>query len=515
VARVLREMGYEVVTLDWEGNPRPDICQNVLEWDYTKIKPGEFEVVFASMPCTEYSRALATRGRNLPLADGLVRRTLAAIRHLQPKLWFIENPRWGELRNREFMRGLPWVDVDYCQFSDWGYKKPTRIWGTVGGLKNVCCDLRTCTQLMPGTRRHREVLGGRDKRLGRKAEFRVPDRLVRYLLTAKPEDGDKGKASVAKPTTMKGKEVDQVRKENWVQDVLTIVKGVDYSEKLSLMRVGMQIGNEIGMALEILLDTGAQTNLIRTNLLPDRYLRESEHPLGLKTASGAELCGGTKEVTARLKFQGYSERGRQEPNWIEDAVFYEAQIHVDAILGFPWLRSHGLGILTSPLRMVKQTRFGVNWTLEAWKGKGDILGEWYWLNQERDLGMNAEAHPISLSEEEQTRKLQVQKLQLTLPREAKKEGMVTRFEEEGLTEEEVEEFEERFQEECDSVTVGGVVQGSDDEWGENQGLVEELRAALHRDYDHDVLSGKFSWIDEDAPIRGPHCEARIHLKMGT
>jgi site-specific DNA-cytosine methylase len=107
VARVLREMGYEVVTLDWEGNPRPDICQNVLEWDYTKIKPGEFEVVFASMPCTEYSRALATRGQNVPLADRLVRRTLAAIRHLQPKLWFIENPRWGELRNREFMRGLP------------------------------------------------------------------------------------------------------------------------------------------------------------------------------------------------------------------------------------------------------------------------------------------------------------------------------------------------------------------------------------------------------------------------
>ena len=23
------------------------------------------------------------------------------------------------------MAGIPYVDVDYCQFSDWGYQKPT------------------------------------------------------------------------------------------------------------------------------------------------------------------------------------------------------------------------------------------------------------------------------------------------------------------------------------------------------------------------------------------------------
>ena len=138
---------------------------------------------------------------------------------------------------------------------------------------------------------------------------------------------------------------EQIKGEEWVQDVLTIVRGVECDEKLSLMRVGVQFGNEIGMALEILLDTGAQTNLIRTHVVPDRYLRESKTPLGLKTVSGASLCGGTKEVTAMLKFQGHSERGREEPNWTEEAVFYEAEIHCDAILGFPWMRSHGMGIL--------------------------------------------------------------------------------------------------------------------------------------------------------------------------
>ena len=60
---------------------------------------------------------------------------------------------------------------------------------------------------------------------------------------------------------------------------------------------------------------------------------------------------------------------------------------------------------------------------------------------------------------------------MTLPRETKDEvelgddEMETWSEEEGLTEEEVEELEGRFQTECDAVTVRGVVQGMVEEWG--------------------------------------------------
>ena len=56
----------------------------------------------------------------------------------------------------------------------------------------------------------------------------------------------------------------------------------------------------------------------------------------------------------------------------------------------------------------------------------------------------------------------------------------------------------------------GLVQGTDEEWGENQPLVDQLRAALLKD-----CGDKFSWINESPPIRGPHCEARIHLKLGA
>ena len=83
------------------------------------------------------------------------------------------------------MKDYPWVDVDYCQFSNWGYQKPTRSWGTVRHLENVTCNGKTCPHLIPGTQRHQVSLGGASKRLGRNEEYRVPSAVVEYLLTGR------------------------------------------------------------------------------------------------------------------------------------------------------------------------------------------------------------------------------------------------------------------------------------------------------------------------------------------
>ncbi len=48
-----------------------------------------------------------------------------------------ENPRIGLLKSREYMQGIPYTDADYCQYSDWGYKKPTRFWGSLGIEKKI------------------------------------------------------------------------------------------------------------------------------------------------------------------------------------------------------------------------------------------------------------------------------------------------------------------------------------------------------------------------------------------
>jgi hypothetical protein len=80
------------------------------------------------VPCNEYSQAKTVGKRNLELADQLVVRTLKIIDFFKLEIWWIENPRSGPLKDRFFMKGIPSLDVDYWQFSESGYQKPTRIW---------------------------------------------------------------------------------------------------------------------------------------------------------------------------------------------------------------------------------------------------------------------------------------------------------------------------------------------------------------------------------------------------
>ena len=86
-------MGYQVVSLDSDPKTNPDICEDIMEWKYQNLKPGELDVIFAAVPCTEYSMALTTRPRVLQKADEVVKRTLEVIQILKPKKWFIEYPR--------------------------------------------------------------------------------------------------------------------------------------------------------------------------------------------------------------------------------------------------------------------------------------------------------------------------------------------------------------------------------------------------------------------------------------
>ena len=73
---VLEARGWEVTSLDNDPKAGADICCDICAWDYRAFEPGHFEYVHASPPCTEYSRALTTRPRDLAAGDALVDRTL-------------------------------------------------------------------------------------------------------------------------------------------------------------------------------------------------------------------------------------------------------------------------------------------------------------------------------------------------------------------------------------------------------------------------------------------------------
>jgi hypothetical protein len=78
----------------------------------------------------------------------------------------------------------PHVDVDYCQFSDWGYRKPTQVWGSpqIATLDHVVCQ-STCPNRGPVTRKHFQQLGGYGPQVSTWLKGRFPEKLTKYLLS--------------------------------------------------------------------------------------------------------------------------------------------------------------------------------------------------------------------------------------------------------------------------------------------------------------------------------------------
>ena len=202
VGKVARELGWDVVSLDiedYKGKHAPTITTDIMEWDYKKAyAPKHFDVVWASPPCVYYcrlqhinlNRKRKANGelwqqedweRDKTSSDEVVKRTLAIIDYFEPTTWFLENPQTGLLKDREIMQGVPFVDVDFCMYSDWGYRKRTRIWTNVKDFDGKTCD-RKCGNMDSSGKKHR-LLQRKGKGQSTKLQrYRIPPKQIRELL---------------------------------------------------------------------------------------------------------------------------------------------------------------------------------------------------------------------------------------------------------------------------------------------------------------------------------------------
>jgi site-specific DNA-cytosine methylase len=104
-----------------------DINADILQWNYKQFKPNDFNIIWASPPCIEYSRAKTTGIRKIDYANSIVKKTIEIINYFNPSVWFIENPQTGLLKQQDFMIDFDYYDIDYCKYG-MEYRKRTRIW---------------------------------------------------------------------------------------------------------------------------------------------------------------------------------------------------------------------------------------------------------------------------------------------------------------------------------------------------------------------------------------------------
>ena len=164
IGKAFEEKGHQVYSVEWNKDFSDiDLYEDVnkVTADFILKEFGQPDVIWASPDCTTYSIAGISHhrkyidGEPLPVSeyawfcDKTNNHVINLIKELNPKYYFIENPR-GCLRKMSFMKELPRYTVTYCQYGD-KRMKPTDIWSNHPDpkFKPMCKNGADCHEKAP------------------------------------------------------------------------------------------------------------------------------------------------------------------------------------------------------------------------------------------------------------------------------------------------------------------------------------------------------------------------------
>jgi len=130
-SNVAATYGFKTYTTDhWQYDTKIDQIVDIFNFNINKV-PFKPDIIWASPPCTTFS--IASCGKHWTAPDKLGNRepkteaaetgllmleqTIWIMSNLQPKYYFIENPR-GLMRKMPQVQYLPRYTVSYCQYGD-------------------------------------------------------------------------------------------------------------------------------------------------------------------------------------------------------------------------------------------------------------------------------------------------------------------------------------------------------------------------------------------------------------
>lgn len=193
IGRAFEAHGHEVFSIEWDRqHDNIDWYVDIGEITAADIiaKFGQPDVVWASPDCTTYSIAAISRHRTREDDGNLAPKSeyakqcdmindnmLRLISELNPKFYFIENPRGG-MRKMRFMQELPRYTVTYCQYGD-SRMKPTDIWTNHPNpqFKPMCKNGAPCHEAAPrGSKTGTQGLAKVDR-------SRIPQELCEHIVS--------------------------------------------------------------------------------------------------------------------------------------------------------------------------------------------------------------------------------------------------------------------------------------------------------------------------------------------